>query len=85
MNHRLTTRELETFRHSCRGLTNIQIAQRLDVEVTTVKNHLTAAYRKFRTAGCGDAPWGNRATRYCYLLGLADAKRILPDYRDEWG
>ena len=84
---RLSPRQLEAFRLSCRGLTNAQIADRLFVTTQTIKSHLTAAYRAFREIGCGDASCGNRATLYCYWLGLADANVVFPppDHTEEWG
>jgi two-component system response regulator DesR len=42
----LSEREIEVLRLARRGLANLQIAQALHIAPGTVRNHLSAAYRK---------------------------------------
>lgn len=44
--HRLSEREIEVLRLARRGLPNLQIAQTLHIAPGTVRNHLSAIYRK---------------------------------------
>lgn len=75
----LTSRELEVLRLIGQGLTNKEIAQRLDVSVRTVQNHAANIIRKLHlndriaaaiyainrglTAGAASAPAADRAAR----------------------
>jgi DNA-binding NarL/FixJ family response regulator len=43
---RLTGREQEIFRHTLGGLSNREIADRMDISPATVKAHLTSVFRK---------------------------------------
>ena len=45
----LTEREIDVVELICEGMTNKQIANRLEIEEKTVKFHLTNAYRKLGT------------------------------------
>jgi DNA-binding NarL/FixJ family response regulator len=51
----LTPRELEVLDAATLGLTNSEIAQRLDVSVHAVKFHLAAIYRKLEVANRTEA------------------------------
>lgn len=48
---RLTPRELEIAAGVAAGLTNRQIADRLGIQETTVRNRLTVLFEKFRVRG----------------------------------
>lgn len=62
----LTAREREVLRHLASGLTNKEIAQRLEVAVATVKNHVHNLLAKLGAHRRQDA------VRTAYLSGLVD-------------
>jgi two-component system, NarL family, nitrate/nitrite response regulator NarL len=59
----LTVRELETMRLVDRGLSNKEIAQRLGIEVATVKNHVHNILEKLQVHRRGEAAARLRGTR----------------------
>lgn len=69
---RLTPRQCEYLRLRCLGKTGAQIAACLSVSPSTVKVTLTRVYERLGVHG------GSRDAWACYLLGLADAHRVLP-------
>jgi DNA-binding CsgD family transcriptional regulator len=52
---RLTARERQVLDMTAHGLTNLQIAERLDVTVHAVKFHLATIYRKLGVANRTEA------------------------------
>ncbi len=44
--YQMTPRELQIAQHVCRGLSNEQIAESLDIKHSTVKTHIRNLYRK---------------------------------------
>jgi DNA-binding NarL/FixJ family response regulator len=56
----LTSRELEVLRTVAAGLTNRQAARRLNVAERTIRNHLTAIYRKLDVT--------NRTAAVCFAV-----------------
>jgi DNA-binding CsgD family transcriptional regulator len=63
--HRLTNREVTVLRVMAEGLSNAQIAARLDVSEHTVAAHLRSIFRKIGAAS------RSAATRYAFENGLA--------------
>jgi DNA-binding NarL/FixJ family response regulator len=51
---RLSSRELEVFRHAAAGLGNKQVADRLSISEATVKVHLTHIFQKLGLRGRGE-------------------------------
>lgn len=64
--HALSPRETEVLKMASRGLTNRQVAARLDVTVHAVKFHLAAVYRKLGVA--------NRTEAAVLYLGRSQAQ-----------
>jgi two-component system, NarL family, nitrate/nitrite response regulator NarL len=52
---RLSTRETEVLRNASLGLTNKEVAMRLDVTVHAVKFHLASIYRKLEVSNRTEA------------------------------
>jgi DNA-binding NarL/FixJ family response regulator len=73
--NQLTRRELEVVRLVARGLNNAQIAATLGVSVTTVRNHLTAIFRKLQVSG------RFRLAMYAFSEGLAEVPPSVPERR----
>ncbi len=55
LNPSLSVRELQILGHVVDGLTNLAIAQRLDISDRTVKNHLYRVYQKLGVSSRGQA------------------------------
>lgn len=68
-----STHEIDVLRCRCHGFSNPQVAAHFFVHDKTVRNVLTAVYRKLGLATLA----GTRGGAACYLLGLLDAKEGL--------
>ena len=64
VNQELTKREIEVVQLIADGLTNTQMAERLFIAVSTLKNHISNIYKKL---GCHNQ---GHAVAYCFRKGL---------------
>jgi DNA-binding CsgD family transcriptional regulator len=76
----LTPRELEVLQHVAEGLTNGEIARRLDVSVHAVKFHLSHVYRKLGVSNRTEAAVAFQSGANAGPGDSAEREKILFDW-----